>query len=147
MKPSIRIAVIAFLASSALAASAAGDDKPNPIEGAWKEVEQKNGQAEEYVKPPEGTLMIDCIVGGRFIWTVTQEGKVIAVAGGRYKIDKDKFTEIIEYVSGAGVPESFVGKSFEFTITIDGDKMTKVGTIQVNNQDFKIDEKWERCKP
>ena len=72
---------------------------------------------------------------------------MIAVAGGRYKIDKDKFTEIIEYVSGAGVPESFAGKSFEFTVRIDGDKMTKVGTIQVNNQDFKIDEKWERCKP
>ena len=99
------------------------------------------------MKPPDGTVMTDCIVGGRFIWTVVQNGKVTAVAGGRYKVDKDKFTEIIEYVSGDGVPESFVGKSFEFTVKVDGDKMTKVGTIQVNGQDYKIDEKWERCKP
>ena len=73
--------------------------------------------------------------------------RLTGVAGGRYKAEKDKFTEIIEYVSGEGVPESFVGNSFEFTIKIDGDTMTKVGTIQVNGQDFKIDEKWERCKP
>jgi hypothetical protein len=92
-------------------------------------------------------VMTDCIVGGHFIWTVVQKGKVIGVAGGRYKADKDKFTEIFEYVSGDGVPESFVGSSFEFTIKLDGKKMTKVGTIQVGGQDFKIDEKWERCDP
>ena len=72
---------------------------------------------------------------------------VPGLAGGRYKADKDKFTEMIEYVSGAGIPESFVGSSFEFTVKVDGEKMTKIGTIQVGGQDFKIDEKWERCKP
>jgi hypothetical protein len=91
--------------------------------------------------------MTDCIVGGRFIWTIVREGKVVGVAGGRYKTDKDKFTETIEYVSGDGVPESFVGNSFDFTVKIDRDKMTKVRTIQVGGQDFKIDEKWERCEP
>ena len=91
--------------------------------------------------------MTDCIVGGRFIWTVVEKGKVVGVAGGRYKVDKDKFTEMIEYVSGAGIPESFVGSSFEFTVKVDGEKMTKIGTIQVGGQEFKIDEKWERCKP
>ncbi len=143
----IRIAVIALLASSTLATTAFAEDKASSIEGAWTQVEQKNGLAQDYVKPPDGTVMTDCIVGGRFIWTVVQKGKVVGVAGGRYKAEKDKFTEIIEYVSGDGVPESFVGSSFEFTINIDGDKMTKVGTIQVGGQDFKIDEKWERCKP
>ena len=66
---------------------------------------------------------------------------------GRYTIEKDKFTEIIEYVSGQGVPESFVGSSFDFTVKMDGDTFTKVGTIKVSGQDYKIDEKWERCKP
>jgi hypothetical protein len=56
-------------------------------------------------------------------------------------------TESIEYVGGQGVPESFVGQSFEFTVKVDGDKMTKVGTIQLNGQDYKIDERWERYKP
>jgi hypothetical protein len=50
-------------------------------------------------------------------------------------------------VTGDGVPESFVGSSFEFTVKIDGNTLTKVGTIKVDGQDFKIDEKWERCKP
>jgi hypothetical protein len=147
MTHTIRIALIGLLASSALTLTAFADDKPASIEGAWTQVEQKNGTAQEYVKPPEGTVMTQYIVGGRFVWTVVQKGKVIGVAGGRYKADKDKFTEIFEYVSGDGVPESFVGSSFEFTVKLDGEKMTKVGTIQVGGQDFKIDEKWERCKP
>ena len=50
-------------------------------------------------------------------------------------------------MSGQGVPESFVGSTFEFTVKVDGDTITKVGTIKVGGQDYKIDEKWERCKP
>jgi hypothetical protein len=147
MNHSIRMIVISLMATTALATTAVAEDKANAIEGAWKQVEQKNGEAQEYQKLPDGTVMTDCIVGGRFIWTIVQKGKVVGVAGGRYKSDKDKFTEIIEYVSGDGIPESFVGSSFEFTVKVDGGKMTKVGTIQVGGQDYKIDEKWERCEP
>jgi hypothetical protein len=118
------------LAVSALAARAA--DKAKPVEGAWRQVEAKDGDARDYQKVREGVEMIDHIVGGRFVWTVVRDGKAVSVAGGRYKSEKDKFTEIIEYVGGQGVPESFVGQSFEFTVKVDGDKMTKVGTIQLN---------------
>jgi hypothetical protein len=143
----IRIALIGLTASFGLGMTAFADDKAKSVEGAWKQVEQKNGQAEEYQKVPDGTVMTELIVGGRFIWTIVQKGKVVGVAGGRCKTDKEKFTEIIEYVYGDGVPESFVGSSFDFTVKIDANKMTKVGTIQVGGQDFKIDEKWERCEP
>ncbi len=146
MNRTIRMTVIGFIALSTLAVTAFADDKATSVEGAWRQVEQKNGDAQEYTKLPDGTVMTDCIVGGRFIWTIVQNAKVVGLAGGRYKAEKDKFTEIIEYVSGEGVPESFVGSSFEFTITVDGNTMTKVGTIKVGGQDFKIDEKWERCK-
>jgi hypothetical protein len=142
-----RMAVIGLMASSALAMDAFAEDKANSVEGAWRQVEQKNGPAQEYHKLPDGTVMTDCIAGGRCFWTIVEKGKVVGVCGGRYKADKDKFTEIIEYVSGDGVPESFVGSSFEFTVKVDGGKMTKIGTIQVGGQDYKIDEKWERCKP
>jgi hypothetical protein len=131
----------------AFCVNALADEKTASVEGAWKQLEQKNGSAKEYQKPPEGVEMIDCIVGGRFIWTISKDGKVYGVAGGRYTSEKDKFSETIEYVSGQGVPESFVGSTFEFTVKVDGETMTKVGTIQVGGQDFKIDEKWERCKP
>ena len=48
------------------------------VEGAWKQVEQKNGDSQEYQKLPDGTVMIDCIVGGRFIWTVVRTERLSA---------------------------------------------------------------------
>jgi hypothetical protein len=142
-----RWTAIGLMGLSALATAVRADDATPPIEGAWRQVEQKNGDAQEFQKLPDGTVMTDCIVGGRFIWTIVQNGKVAGVVGGRYKAEKDRFTEIIEYVSGEGIPDSFVGSSFDFTVKFDGDTFTKVGTIRVNGQDYKIDEKWERCKP
>jgi hypothetical protein len=155
MTITLRAAGIGLLALTALAVFPSHDtrsddakvaSRPNPVEGAWRQVEQKNGDAQMYQKVPEGTEFIDCITGGRFVWTVVKDGKLLASAGGRYKSDKDKFSEAIEFVHGAGVPESFVGSTFEFAVTIEGDTMRKVGTIQVNGQDYKIDEKWERCR-
>jgi hypothetical protein len=43
--------------------------------------------------------------------------------------------------------QAYARISFEFTVKFDGETMSKVGTIHVGGQDFKIDEKWERCKP
>jgi hypothetical protein len=146
MNRTIRPAGIGLMAVVAVVLIARADDKAKSVEGAWRQVEQMNGGSQEYQKVPGGTEMVDHIVGGRFAWTVVRDGKVVAVAGGRYKSEKDKFSEIIEYVSGE-VPDSFVGSTFEFTVKIDGDTFTKVGTIKVNGQDYKIDEKWERCKP
>ena len=82
MNRSIRMAIIGLIASSGLATDAFAEDKANSLEGAWRQVEQKNGQAQEYVKLPDGTVMTDCIVGGRFIWTIVQNGKVVGVCGG-----------------------------------------------------------------
>jgi hypothetical protein len=125
------------------------DDKPaaqaNPFEGAWRQVEQKNGNATEYQKLPDDSSFTILVTGGRFVWTVVQGGKVVGAAGGKVKVENGKYSEIIEFVHGPGVPESFVGSTFEFTGKVEGDKWHKVGTIQVNGQDFKIDEKWERC--
>jgi hypothetical protein len=152
MSRTVRTSGLVLVALATLTARAVRSDdapaarKPNPIEGAWKHVEQKNGDAQDYSKLPEGVEMINCVTGGRFIWTIAQGGKVLAAVGGKYKIDKDKYTEIIEYAYGQGVPDSFVGSSFEFTGKVDGDTWHKVGTIKVNGQDYKIDEKWERCK-
>jgi hypothetical protein len=115
-----------------------------PIEGAWKLIVQKNGDAPDYQKPAEGSLMIKFVTGGRFIWTVSQGGKIVSAAAGTYKIDKDKYSETIESVAGEG-QDSIVGKTFDFTWKMDGKTWLHVGTIQVNGQDMKIDEKWERC--
>jgi hypothetical protein len=147
MNRAFRMAGIGLLALSALAINAGADDKAKSIDGAWRQVEQKNGDAQEYRKLPDGMEMTDCIVGGRFIWTIVRDGKVLGLAGGRYKVEKDKWAETIDYVGGQGVPASFVGSTFDFTFKMDGDTFTKVGTIQINGQAYKIDERWERCKP
>jgi hypothetical protein len=129
MSHTLRMAGIALVALFALNLTARSDEKPKPIEGAWKEVEARNGDAQEYQKTPAGGVITDLIVGGRFALTIVQEGKVVGLIGGRYKSEGDKYTEIIEFVSGEGIPDSFVGSSFEFTVKFDGDKFTKVATI------------------
>jgi hypothetical protein len=119
--------------------------KRSPIEGAWKQVGQKNGEAEDYQKPPEGTEMIKYVTGGRFVWTIVRDGQIVAAAGGKYTVDKDKYTETIEYTHGEG-QESLRGQTFNFTWKVDGNTWLHVGSIKVSGQEFKIDEKWERCK-
>jgi len=140
------VALIAF-ALTVLPARAfrSPDDKPGPVDGAWSLVESKNGDAKEYQKLPEGTEEIKYVTGGRFVWTVVKEGRILAAAGGKYKVDKDKYTETIEYTHGEG-QASLVGKTVDFTWKVDGNTWLHVGVIKVNDQDFKIDEKWERCK-
>jgi hypothetical protein len=120
-------------------------DNVSPVEGAWKMVVQKNGEAQDYQKLPEGTEMIKYVANGRMLWTVTSEGKIVAAAGGKYTTDKDKYTESIDYVHGEG--QAFlVGKTFNFTWKVDGNTWLHVGSLKVDDRDIKIDEKWERCK-
>ena len=120
-------------------------DKPSPIEGAWKLVERKNGEAQDYQKLPEGVEMIKYITGGRFVWTIVKEGRILGAAGGKYKVDKDRYAESIEYIEGEG-NASIVGRTFDFTGKVDGRKWHQVGVIKFNDQDLKIDEKYERCE-
>jgi hypothetical protein len=123
--------------------SAAG--KACPLEGAWKQTERKNGDSQAYEKLPEGIEMIKYITGGRFVWTIVRDGRIQGALGGKYTIEKDKYTEHIEYSHGEG-NEALVGKSFDFTWKVDGNSFHQVGAITINNQEFKIDEKYERCK-
>ena len=138
-------ALSAFLVSVPLVR--AQDVKPSPLDGAWTLVEQKNGTSQTYEKLPEGVEMTKFVTGGRFVWVIAQGGKVLSAAGGKCTVDKDKskYSEIIEYALGEG-NASLVGKTFDFTWKVDGNTWLHVGSIKVNNQDVKIDEKWERCK-
>src|SRR3954470_14694316 len=101
----ITLAAMALIVLPAREVRSQGD-KASPLEGAWKQVEQKNGEAQEYQKLPEGIEMINLVTGGRFVWTVTSQGRVASMAGGKYRVDGDKYSESIEFISGQGVPES-----------------------------------------
>jgi hypothetical protein len=121
------------------------DNQPNPLEGAWKMIVQKNGEATEYQKLPDGMEEIKYVTGGRFVWLVIQDHRITRAAGGKYTVDKGKYTESIEFSHGEG-DASTVGKAFNFTWKLHGGIWLHVGTIKVNDQDVAIDEKWEKCK-
>ena len=121
------------------------DNQPNPLEGAWKMIAQKNREAPDYQKLPDGTEEIKYVTGGRFVWMVIQDHRITSAAGGKYTVDKDKYTESIEFTHGEG-QGSLVGNTFDFTWKLDGGIWLHVGTIKFNDQDVKIDEKWEKCK-
>ena len=121
-------------------------NKPSPVEGAWTQVAQKNGDAPDYQKLPEGTEELKYVAGGRFVFVVVKGGRIQTAAGGKYTVDKDnKYSESFEYVHGENLA-SFLGKTFNFTWKVDGTASSLVGAIQLDGQDVKIDEKWERCK-
>jgi len=152
MTRTFRMAALGLVALTALALAVlparevrSQVDKPSPIEGAWKLVVQRNGDLEDYQKEPEGTEMIKYVTGGRFVWTIVREGQLLAAAGGKYTVNKDKYAESIEYGYGEG-QASLVGKTFNFTWRLDGTTWLHVGLIKLDGQDYKIDEKWERCK-
>jgi hypothetical protein len=143
----LSVAALTALALTVLPGRAAltEDDKPCPIEGAWKLIELKNGDAQEYQKLSDGMQMFKLVTGGRIIWTRVKDGRIDTAAGGKYTVDKDKYTETIEYVHPEG-QAALVGKTFDFTWKVDGDTWLHVGSLKIDNQEIKIDEKWQRCK-
>jgi hypothetical protein len=120
-------------------------DRPSPVEGAWKQVGRRSDNSQEYQKPSEEAEMIKYVTGGRWVWTIVKDGRVLAVLGGKYTVDKDNYNETIEYSLGEN-QASFVGNTSHFTWKVDGNTWFIVGSVKINDQEIKMDEKWERCK-
>jgi hypothetical protein len=126
-------------------------DKPpaeakSRLDGAWRLVTTKDPATGEQRKLPEGAEMTKLIVGGRFVWTVVQDGKAVSGAGGTYALDDNSYTETVTFAlsNDARGAEVLVGKSFKFTWTIEDGKWRHKGTIKLGNGDQEIDEVWER---
>ena len=77
---------------------------------------------------------------------MTAGAKVNAAVGGRSTLEKERYTEKIEFAH----PDDYawmVGKTFEFTWTVEGNTWHHVGTLKTDDgQEIKIDEMWERSK-
>ena len=75
-------------------------------------------------------------------WTMTQAnpdtGLTIMHDGGTYTLDGDKYVEAIEYANPSTAND--IGKSFMFTVKVEGDTMTQVG---VGNPYTEV---WKRLK-
>jgi hypothetical protein len=139
---------LALALAVAPARSTAADDqggKPHPLEGAWRMVTYKNGDAVERSKLPEGYEQTKLITGGRFVWTLAKDGKVLSAAGGKYTVEGNRYVEHVEYVLGEGLG-SLVGKDHPFTWKVDGTTLHQTGVAKTAEGDYKIDEIWERCR-
>ena len=75
-------------------------------------------------------------------WTMTQAnpdtGLTVMHDGGTYRLDGDKYVETIEYANQSTAND--IGKSFMFTVKVEGDTMTQTG---IGNPYTEV---WKRLK-
>ena len=75
-------------------------------------------------------------------WTTThtdsETGRVVMHDGGTYTLDGDNYTETIEYANDSTARD--IGKTFMFTVKVEGDTMTQIG---VGNPYTEV---WKRVK-
>ncbi|MGO9468197.1 MAG: hypothetical protein ACLQIB_12030 [Isosphaeraceae bacterium] len=120
-------------------------DQPNakaPLDGAWRLVSVKD-PAGQMRQLPAGVEMTKLLVGGRYAWTVVQNGRAVAGAGGSYAVANDTYTETVTYIVGERQPP-MVGKSFKFTWKFEGGRWQHKGVLDVGTARQEIDEIWER---
>ena len=116
--------------------------KRGPLEGAWKVTSRKIDGEDR--KPTGGGEMVKIVSGGRFVWTVTEKGRVLAMAGGSYSIEGDRYTEKVTYADEN--QQEMVGHEFKFKWEIKDGRWHHVGTLEIQNSKVEIDETWERCQ-
>ena len=145
------VALTALLFGSIAARDLPGQDaklneRRSPIEGAWRQIGQKYGDATEYTPRPDGVELIKLVTHGRFVWTLTQNGKIVTAMGGSCKLDKNSYSETVEFAHGGGATEQFIGKTYNFTWNVEGDLSQTLGTMKVKGQEQTSSQKRERCK-
>jgi hypothetical protein len=112
------------------------------LDGAWRLVSIKDPRTQRMRPLPGGIETIKLLVGGRYSWTVVQNGKAVGGAGGRYKVDGESYTEDVTYALGDN-NQVMVGHSFDFTWKIENGKWHHMGTLKVGTAAQEVDELWE----
>jgi hypothetical protein len=139
--------ILGFVAGSARgpqarATQANTADAKSPIEGAWKVVGVKAEGQDDYQKVDYNQYKL--VTNGHFIWAASDpnSGAMLNAAGGTYTIEKNQYTERIQYAQTYDL-RALVGKDQKFTWKVEGDKWFHTGTLSSGQQ---IDELWERVK-
>lgn len=134
-------------ASSALAPArcAAHDDdlgldtpRTASLEGTWR-----------LVSPPlgDGRKEYKTIAGGRFIWYVVADGRLVGSAGGRMSYRDGVYIERIEF-SATDELGWMVGAVGRFTVVRDGDRWHHRGGVTAADHGMRarVDEHWVRTR-
>ncbi len=113
------------------------------LDGAWRLVSSKDPRSGQMRPIPPGIEMTKLIVGGRYAWTVVQNGKAVGGAGGQYQVDDLAYTEMVTYVLTDN-SQPLIGKTVKFTWKIEGGKWHHQGILKAGAVAQEIDEIWER---
>ena len=81
---------------------------------------------------------------GHFIWVAydTEKKKTAYTGGGTYKIDGDRYTEHVEFMTVDG-GEALIGKDQPFTVKLEGNNLVITGTLSSGD---KLTETWKRAE-
>ena len=112
----------------------------NKLEGAWEIVYSKYTSTDTTIERTQienPSTKILTSTHFAFGWQ-SDDGKEVWSGGGRYTLDGDTYTEIIEYHSA---PE-LVGKSISFNCRLEGDKWYNSGNLL----GYQMLEIWRRIK-
>ncbi|MBL0745003.1 lipocalin-like domain-containing protein [Chryseolinea lacunae] len=127
------------------------------IEGTWRLLSSEHTVNDSTVRnDPAGTTMIKIINGSHFAFMLHDERvagdtltpRTFSAGGGRYTLDKDQYTEHLDYCSA----RNYEGNDFTFTVTIHGDTLIQTGveklkTLGIGEHDVPLVEKYVRVNP
>jgi hypothetical protein len=113
------------------------------LDGAWRLVSSKDPRTGQMRTIPPNIEMTKLVVGGRYAWTLAQNGKAVSGAGGRYKVDDKTYTETVDYSVGDNML-AMVGTSCDFTWKFENGKWHHAGILKVGAVRQEIDQIWEK---
>jgi hypothetical protein len=113
------------------------------LDGAWRLVRSLDPASGQLRAVPAGIEMTKLIVGGRFGWIVTQNGRALAGAGGTCSMTANGYTETVSYAVAQN-QQPLVGSTTKFTWKFEGERWHHKGTLRVGQARQEIDEIWER---
>ena len=143
-KTSLIVGAVGFLAiTTALVAQQQSAQGGGSHLGTWQLASTKYGDAKEFSEYPKENRRLKLITATHFTWVDydMKTKKISSSAGGPYSLRDGVYIETIEFV-GEDM-ETYLGKSQEFTIRIDGDKLFQSGRL---SDGLKIEEVWQRVK-
>jgi hypothetical protein len=118
-------------------------DANHPLDGAWR-LSSALDPASGQLRPiPQGIEMTKLVVGGRFAWIASQNGRAVAGAGGTCSLTPNSYSETVSYAVGQN-QQALIGTTTKFTWTFEGGKWHHKGTLRVGQNRQEIDEIWER---
>ncbi len=112
----------------------------HPLQGNWELVSARytraNGEIAEVRAPELRSLKV--IGPSRFAFiTVREDGSLVRAAGGRYRIENDKYIETIDYTSASHMRGDYI-----FDWRIEGDLWYHTGT----HEGVRFEEIWRRAR-